>query len=308
MKIKQKFIQLLIRALCGSVDGHTIISFGRRVMPDYDFYRSMGLSDSLSIPKRDIAKHLIDELIEKEYILDFVALMITATHEGLNGKVYRFPDLNLIIKEINDEGLLYDSSLGMFIEDSQIRRTKNWGVLKENGSYIFTFLRIDIVGNTVMVRKYEPEKIKKVFKIILDELQEIAEEKEGRIWHWAGDGGVISFFSRNRNERAVLSAMEILHRMFTFNHFMNPLDEPVQLRMAVSSGQCFFSMDEQKILHNESIKKIMALEASYTQPDSITITDEVLLHLDPLLGAKFLKKERKNGSSLHNYSLRWSEE
>ena len=49
---------------------------------------------------------------------------------------------------------LYDNNNKMFVEDSSIRISRNWGVLLEEEEYTFSFIRLDIVGNTKLVKKY----------------------------------------------------------------------------------------------------------------------------------------------------------
>jgi hypothetical protein len=307
VKIKERLIQLAAKALYESVDNATIISFARRIIPDYDIYRSMDISETLSITKRDIAEHLVRDLRDKDLYLDLISLMLLASKDGLNGRLYKFPHLTSILKEIGDSGLIFDWEARMFMEDPAVRRTMNWGILKEDQPYFFTFLRLDIVGNTELVRCNPEVKVKKTYNAIRSFITDIIEARHGRIWRWDGDGALIAFLFQDRYEQSVLGAIEILHWLFVFNHFSNPLDRPVSVRMAVGPGQCHFSMDSEKILHNDMVKRIIQVEAQYTDPDSLTITDEIWQHLEPGLGMKFEARKGQPGLILHNYALRWGD-
>lgn len=300
-------LSLVAKALYESVDNATIIALARRILPDYDIYKSMQISESLSITKRDIAERMVRDMRDTGYIFDLIALMLVASRDGLNGRLYKFPHLSALVKEIGESGLIFDWESKMFMEDPTVRRTVNWGILKEDQPYSFTFLRLDIVGNTELVRSNPENRVKKTYHALRSFITDIVEARHGRIWRWDGDGALVAFLFQDRYEQSVLSGLEILHWLFVFNHFNNPLDRPISVRMAVLPGQCHFSMDPEKILHNDIIKKIVQIESRFTDPDSLTITDEVWQHLEPGLGLKFEVRKGPPGLILHNYALRWSD-
>lgn len=308
MRIKEKLLKLVVRALCESMDIKTMVSMARRVIPHYNYHQRLGVSEAVSIPNNDVARQIIIDMRDNDSFIDFICILLKAPSGDFNGRKYSVPYIPQIMKELNELGLIYDSASKMFMENPNVRRTKNWSVLKEGEEYMFTFLRMDIVGNTKLVRKNSQTNVERIYKVLKDYTSDIVEYRNGRIWRWDGDGGIIAFHFSNRNEMAVLSAIEILHRIFLFNHFSNPLDRFLSLRIAINSGRCLYTSNEENILHSDVVKKTIAIESKYTEPDSITITEESLAHLDHALFEKFTLVKSGTTQKYLNYKLTWRDE
>ena len=70
------------------------------------------------------------------------------------GKKYSISYLREIVNGVIDLGYIFDNQNKLFVENPRIQRTKNWGILMDGEDYLFTFLRLDIVGNTKLVKKF----------------------------------------------------------------------------------------------------------------------------------------------------------
>ena len=279
----------------------------RKIVPDYSYHKSLGVSESVSIPALDAVRQIVVDMRDMDIFPDFVAAMIQAEKGVMFGREYQFIHMPEIIEELNNYGLVYNHSSDMFMENPNIRRTRNWSVLQEGQEYVITLLRMDIVGNSKLVRKYEKSHIEHAYNNIREIVKEIVESRNGRIWRWDGDGGILAFHFDNRIVDAVLSAMEILHRTFMFNHFSNRLPEHLQMRLAVDSGSLPYTSSEEDLMYSETVKKTITLEAKYTDPDSITIGEDSRTSLHNRITNKFRLIKTETTRKLYSYKLLWAD-
>ncbi|MDC7220437.1 MAG: hypothetical protein PQJ59_10875 [Spirochaetales bacterium] len=308
MRIKESMLNNVVKGLSRSMTQKEMIHLVRRIIPEYDLHKRMGVSPQHAIPHGDGARQIVRDMREWNYFPDLVSLMAQAETKGVHGRKYHFPRLGHVIQLMGEEGLIYDRETGSFIEDSRRSISKNWGVLREGQTSTFTILKLDLVKNTEMVRQNDPDAVKRTFDNIREDVAEIINLRLGRIWSWEGDGAVCAFYYGSRNEQAVYAAMEILHRLFLFNHFSNRLDRPVQMRLAITAGPIEFSQDEGKIKMAETIKETARLEENHTDSDSLTITEGVYSHLPPEVLGGFKSWNLSGREQLYNYRLCWEGE
>ena len=171
----------------------------------------------------------------------------------------------------------------------------NWGVLRAGKSYEMTIASIDIVGNSELINKNGLKKAEKLYFQFWNFLRRVLAVYEGRIWHWAGDGGILAFTFKNHPIRAVMFAMEIQHLLPVFN--MDPdrpiLDELV-LRVGIDTGKIKFDDDTGKIV-SDTINYAAHLEKSFTKPGCISISDKVLKLLPEEMRSYFSKSSKFEG-------------
>jgi class 3 adenylate cyclase len=176
--------------------------------------------------------------------------------------------------------------------------------LRELEEYIFTFLSIDIVGNSGLVRKYPDKMIQKTYSDLRKIVQDAVEKRNGRIWNWEGDGGLSAFYFSHKNNAASLSAMEIIHELFLYNLIRCRLDEPLRVRIAVHSGPSEFRYNFEDI-KSDTIKNIEEIESKYTKPNSVTYSNNVYHMLDNILAEQLSPVKSDKDSSFFKYELKW---
>jgi hypothetical protein len=269
-----------------------------------DIYKRTGYPQNLPIPNKNAAAQIVKDVRDNGLFLHFVDLLIGVSEGGLMGRKYRVPHLREILAEINKAGFLYDPEFKMFVENPRIRKTKNWGILRELEEYIFTFLSIDIVGNSDLVRKYPDKIIQKTYSDLRKIVQDAVEKRNGRIWNWEGDGGLIAFYFSHKNNAASLSAMEIIHELFLYNLIRCRLDEPLRVRIAVHSGPSEFRYNYEDI-KSDTIKNIEEIESKYTKPNSVTYSNNVYHMLDNILAEQLSPIKSDKDSSFFKYELKW---
>jgi hypothetical protein len=304
MRVSARLTSLAVRALAESMDVHTMIQLSRRLIQNYDLFARTGFPRNISIPNKDAARQIVGDIKDEELFLDFIIHLIRIRESGFRGRKYRIPYLRDILIEINNSGLVYDKEQMKFFEDSSIITTKNWGVLREQEEYIFTFLRLDIVQSSRFVRNHNPEEVEKTYSDIRHMVQEACEKRNGRIWNWEGDGVLVAFHFSGRNTNAVLSAMEILHGLYVYNLMRGGAEDAVRVRMAVDSGYCEFRhrFDE---IDNDTLKKLEAVESYSTNPDSVTVSSNVYMYLDHLIVDQLVRLTEYSNPAYYSYELRW---
>jgi hypothetical protein len=301
--IKTHLKNMAVKALCESMTVRTMIQLVRECIHDYNLHEQTGFPQSISIPSADAAKQIVEDICRLKLFPQFVQLLIQAQNIGFKGRKYPIAYLSYIIHGIQTHGYVFDSENNMFIEDSRLRKSLNWGVLREGIEYDMTFLRFDIAGNTKLVRSYPEKIIKKAYQDLFDIVTAASEKRNGRIWNLQGDGGLIAFCFFRKDQSAVLSAVEGLHELFLYNKMSCPLDEPLKVRFAIHCGVYVFSNNTEAHKKNETIKELMEIETRYTKPNSITISNKVYISIDKRIADLFQTLSQRSHNRLFNYEL-----
>jgi class 3 adenylate cyclase len=304
MKVSGKLQGLAVRALAESMDVHTMTTVARRLFDNYDLYKRTGFPSNLSIPNQDAASQIVRDIRENGRFLDFVTLLIESHERGLKGRKYRIPYLREIVGEMMREGLIYDEATKLFFEDPRLKKTANWGVLREHVEYLFTFLRVDIVGNTDLVRRNDDGAVKESYRDLRDIVQGIVERRNGRVWNWEGDGGLAAFHFSNKDNHAALSAMEIMNELYLYNLMRCRLRDPLSLRIAVHSGPCEYREKFEEI-HSDTLRVLLELESKFTKPDTVSISGMVCRNLSPLIVKLLVPIKDDPDNMCYRYELRW---
>jgi len=305
MNISRSVKNLCSRTLSEGMDVRTMLHVIRRIIPDYDIHKQTGFPESFSIPNRDAADAIISDILKRDLLLEFIELLVMIQKEGLMSKNINLPYLNDIVKEIYSLGYVYDSTNRIFVENPQVRKTINWGTLQEGKSYTLVFLGIDIINNTGIVKQYPKEVVEKTYTEFSFIVQNISEKRNGRMWKWEGDGGVIAFFLGNKYQDAVLSAFEIINDMLLYNRTMCSLKEHIHFRISIHSGSCEYTENIEELIQSEPIRILQEMEKKYTGKDALCISLPVKMMLDGYITKQFSPLEKTGKSKYFQYRLEW---
>ncbi len=306
MRLRGNLFICAVKSLTESMNVDTMTILAQKLMPHYDLHARTGFPATIPIPNREAARQIVTDIRDKNLFPQFVNLLMEIHYEGLRGRIYPVAYLRDLVNGIQDQGFIYDTENRMFVEDSRFRKTRNWGVLREGEEYVFTFLRLDIVGSSSLVRQYPNDVIQATYSDLRTIVQKAIDARNGRIWNWEGDSGLVSFHFLNKNLLATLSAIEILHELFIYNQIDCRLEKPLLVRMAVHSGSCEYTHNTEELMKNETIKKSIEIESNYTNPNTVTISNIVYPMLDPLILGALLQPIRVDHKTVyHNYELRW---
>jgi len=306
MRVSGWLVHLTTRALAESMDIRTMTHLVRKMLPNYDIYKRTGFPSNIAIPNKNAAQQIVSDLKQSALLLPFINLLIEIGDTGFMGRRYKVPHLREIVAEISKAGFVYDSEFKLFVEDPFVRKTSNWGVLRESEEYIFTLLRLDIVGNSDLVRKHSQELVQSTYTDLRIIVQSAVEKRNGRLWNWEGDGGLGAFYFSQKNNAAALSAIEITHELFIYNHLFCKLEVPVRVRIAVHSGHCQFRHKFEEF-NNDTLKQTIEMESKYTPPDTVTFSSNVYTMLDSHIAEQLTPLKTGQQLMLYSYALRWEE-
>jgi class 3 adenylate cyclase len=303
MHVSGWLMNLTAKSLAESVDVRTMTHIARKFIHNYDLNERTGISWNISIPNQTAAKQIVKDMRDNELLLQMVNYLFELDENGMMGRKITIPHLRQISRELTKAGFIYDEEFKMFVEDPRVKRTVNWGVLRENEEYLFTFLRIDIVANSSLVRKYPDDIIHTTYSDLRSIVENAVERRNGRIWNWEGDGGLIAFYFSHKNTRAALSAMEIVHELFIYNLLRCKIKEHLKIRMAVHSGQCPFNRNYENV-SSDTLKELQEIESKYTKPNSVTFSSNVHIMLDQKIAAQLDPVKSGSNSSFYRYELK----
>lgn len=304
MRVTARISSLFVNALSQSMPVELMQNIARMVIPDYDIYERSGFPSAIGMPRADAARHILKDFSREGFLVKFVEALIDVTSRGYMSREVRIPQLQRIIAEVEDQGYRYSGAKGVFVEAGERERTMGWGTLREGRTYEFALLRVDIVGNTAMVRRYPPAQVADAFAGVRDMITRQVEKREGRIWGWEGDGGLAAFYFHDKTIQATLCGMEVVHELFLFNLLGRALPEPVLVRLAVHAGPCRFLMS-MKESAGDTIRRVELLESRYTRPGCLTLSPGVFMDLGSKLAPLFTAVPGPERSSVYRYALEW---
>ncbi len=299
-------LHLVERSLAESMDVRTMVHLARRLIHNYDIYSRSGYPRIIAIPNRDAARQIVMDMRKSGLFLDFVKMLINIRKTGLMGRKYRIPYLREIIREIENAGFIYSVEDNTFIENPAIRKTMNWGVLKPGEEYIFSFLRFDMVGSSKLARELKREEYEKIYSDVRSIVGKTCEKRNGRIWLWEGDGGLIAFYFSDKENRSAISAIEILHDVYIYNLINVPLENDIKVRIAVHNGPWIFTFDRERI-KGDVIERVNELEEHFTEPNTITFSPTIYRMLNQKIVDLLEPFKSEKFGTLHRYRLRWNQ-
>lgn len=305
MQIPSSIVSLATRAFSESMDVNLMTHVAKDIIDGYDLYARTGFRESMVIPQRDAARQIVQDMVKSGRFFYFIALLIQLHTSGYKGRIYPIKYLKDIVKLVNTElGYIYDPENRLFVEDPSVRRTRNWGAFLEGHEYSLSFLRLDIAGNSQLVRKYSDNLIQATYGDLRKIVEKAIDKRNGRIWNWEGDGGLVAFYFANKNLLATLSGMEIINELFIYNLLHCRLPEPIKVRVAIHTGLCQYTRDIEELLKEDSIKEVVMIESKHTRPNAMTISNAVSSKLDASLLRGFEMSTDAAGARYHSYSIR----
>jgi hypothetical protein len=304
MKIPASMASLTVKALAESLTLENMKIIADKLFDYYDFNKKTGFSYNLDIPRQVAAKQFVSDVKNEGLFIKLVQILIEMHTTGYMGKKYPIKYLKEIISNIREQGIIYDIENHIFVEDPAIRKTKNWGALNEGEQYLFALLRLDIAGNSKLVREYPDDIIQATYADFRDMVYDAVDRRNGRIWSWEGDGGLVAFFFSNKNLYATFAGMDIVNRLFLYNLTKCRLKEPLGVRIAVHSGLMDYTDKEEDLKRSDIIRTITDIEANYTKPNTLTISDMVAKGFCKSMLEEF-KPVTTGSKTYYNYSLQW---
>lgn len=280
MQIRNVTASFCRKCLTLSLPVEMMIRFAQIVNPGYDIYRRTGLSEGMPISNQSAAHRIVADMIQDGFFVDFVEALIRIGDEGYMGRRYTLYGLNDAITGLIQEGYSFDPVSRQFFENQKERISPNWGRLQDGDERRMTVLRLDIAGNSVLVRNNSRDKIEKAYRDLRNIVNKAVVSRLGRLWTWEGDGALAAFLFGSMEREAVFCGMDILHELYFYNRLRNPLSDPINVRAGVQTGLVRYSAGEMERLKNDTVKQAVELE-SKAAINSLAISYKLYITMDP---------------------------
>jgi|TergutMp193P3_1026864.scaffolds.fasta_scaffold00352_4 class 3 adenylate cyclase len=271
------------KCLAVSISIEDMNRFAKMTDPDYDLYRAYGFSKGHPIGIHEAADRIVADMVRSGYYIDFVETLIKVDTKGYMGHSYAFRGLDDVIGDVLQAGYSFDETTGQFFEDQSQQITNNWGRLMEGDERQMAVLRLDIAGNSVIVKSNPKPLVDSAFSDLRKIVTKAVVSRLGRLWTWEGDGALAVFMLGEYSRLAIFAGMEILSDMFVFNKTENPLNSAFKLRISVNSGHLTYTESQTQFLKADTVRTAVTLESKAAVPNSLVISESLALSQDQAL-------------------------
>ncbi len=268
------------KCIAQSLPVDMMIRFAQIVSPRYDIYERSGIPEGIPISNQNAANMIVADLIQENCFIDFVEALVQIDSHGYMGRKYVLKGLNDVVTGLIQAGYSFDSTTGQFFENQNERISQNWGRLRDGDERVMAVLRLDIVSNSSLVKQNADSSIEKAYNALRRIVTQAVESRLGRLWSWEGDGALGVFLFGYKEKAAVYAAMEILHELFFYNRLENPLNKPINVRIAVHFGPVRYSGNAMERLKNETIKEVSRLESDSVPANTVGVSWNIYLSMD----------------------------
>jgi hypothetical protein len=203
-KFKSRFTKILIEVMATSLDIKMINRLGRRIDPLFDIHKVSGVPEKLTLQMLDAARIFVEYCYEHDKHVSLLGELINAQIYGIDGYPITINNFPGFLKEVEKIGYRYDKEHRKVLTIETRSADPGWGYLEKNKEYSLCFISIDIVDNSKIVRKYNIRKIGETYRMFHNLVEAKSTARNGRIWVWEGDGGLIAFSWRKRNSASGL--------------------------------------------------------------------------------------------------------
>ncbi|MCL2067153.1 MAG: hypothetical protein FWG99_06775 [Treponema sp.] len=302
MKIKYLNTICCKKCLHLSLPVDMMIRFAREVDPGYNIYRRTGLKEGMPIANQDAAERIVADMVEDGRYVDFVEKLIQIDTAGFMGRRYDLKGLKNVVANLVDEGYSFDKVSGQFFENHREQIRANWGRLNEGDERKMTLLRMDIAGNSALVKNNSISKVEQAYQDMRNIISRVVVNRHGRLWSWEGDGALAAFLFGEMEKMAVFAGMEIIHELFFYNRLHNPLNSPINLRLGAHIGHVRYSDSETERLKNETAKEAAILE-TLAANNALCISSNLYITMDQITGNLFSEEKFKLGRKHRLYKV-----
>lgn len=264
----------------------------------YKTHAVAGVHKGVSVSPLNAAKILVQECESRNKLQELFSFVFELEGVPLNGRNVKLEGLENILYRLSRTGVYYDYPKRKFV-DVKVDKSSllNWGALRNGKEYPTVIASVDICQNSELVRKYKPGMMEKIYYQLWGFLKHKLDLYEGRIWTWAGDGGIFAFRGEKSIPDAVSCALEILYTLPVFNvQPYKPVPEEICLRIAMDFGPVKFMEDTGRIV-SDVMNYAAHLEKKGTQPGALSISADMYNRLPSAMKAMFTEKQEFEGKT-----------
>jgi class 3 adenylate cyclase len=272
----------LREVIAGSFTSDDVDELGRLLFRSYSSHEKAGADNHITISRPRAAGLLVEEAEARSKLPDLVQLIAELDGRSFCGRRVEVKDIEVFFNSLARLGIVYDPARRrLHHTKEEVERLKNWGSLRDGKTYAITVVSVDIVGNSALVRENGAKTMEKLYFELWRFLERKLDDYDGRMWSWAGDGGLLAFTFSGHADRAVMCAIDIQSSLPLFNISpANPVNQRVQLRLGLDTGQVTFYSETGRIV-SDVINYAAHLEKAGTEPGCISLSERVIDACDP---------------------------
>ncbi|HPE37057.1 MAG TPA: hypothetical protein PK625_07900 [Spirochaetales bacterium] len=304
MKLRDPVVQTVIRTLYRSLGMELSIRMAKSLIEGYNLNQRMGFPPSVPVPVQDAVKRIVEDLLDAGLMLETIEWLIQVDRHGYMGKQYPIVGIDDILAGMEEVGYTLDPESELFYEDARRFRTPGWGRLREGVEYPITLLRLDIARNSRLVRANASCDVESAYEALRDIVRRLVEKRRGRLWSWEGDGGLAAFHYGHPNISAVLSGVDIMNELLLYNLVDNPLDKPIQVRLAAHAGYLRYTEHQSELLRTELVRETTEIEERYTPPETFSVSATIAPHVDEIIKKCFVHLDSECPWEILSYSIK----
>jgi len=266
----------------------------------YSIQATAGVDHKVSISPLNAAKILVEESEKNGKLKELFAFTFELDGSPLNSRVVALDGMENLLYRLSRSGQYYDFAKRKLVDIDDHYKLLNWGALRDGREYPFTIASIDICQNSELVKKHKTKVMEKVYYRLWEFLRSKLDHWEGRIWSWAGDGGIYAFRGEEGIAHAVSCGLEILATLPVFN--MQPekaIKDDIHLRIGMDFGQVKFFNDTGRIV-SDVINYAAHLEKKGTKPRTISVSDVIHARLSPEMKLVFSEEQKFEGRTAYS--------
>jgi class 3 adenylate cyclase len=287
-----------------------IDAIGKQLEPKFDSHFLSGQPFGITLRSDVSSRVIVEHFVKKGILNDLIVLVFNLYHSKdtvLLRREFKLDGADAFLQKLASAGYRFNAVSGALEIIEKEEEIDLWGYLKEGESYNFSYLSIDIVGNSGIQLKYPNTDIQIVYNGFYQMLNQIVKKYKGKVWNWAGDGGIVAFYLDDKLSDAVFCAIEIQLQMhlFNLNKNLNRFDEPIRLRIAAHEGLTHYKENKGTIL-SDAINYVAHLEKGGTTPGSVSVSENIFRHLSDRLKAAFTDKGKFEDINYYNFNLNLS--
>lgn len=277
-------------------------TIGSYFFKGYSAHMLGNVPKNVTIAPHKAASILVSECQARNKIDDLLSFIIELDGTLLNGNVVKLVGLENLLYRLSRTGVYFDFMKRKFISsDQDMDIMPSWGVLREGKEYQIIIASIDICGNSELVQKYNPSLVEQVYYKFNKFLNKSIYHYNGRIWFWAGDGGILAFRKDDGIDGAVACCIELLFTLPIFNSMPGkPIEDNIEIRIGMDANTIKFYNDTGRIV-SDVINYASHLEKQGTCPNGLSISGEIYNELSP--GLKKMFNQEKQFKNRTAYAL-----
>jgi len=283
--VKSDFIELL----SVNFNSKELNELGKLVVKNYDAHEIHGIKNHITVSPRRGADILVNFCEEKRKTKNLIKLIVELDDSIVNGKHVVLKGLDNFLCHLAQQGYVYDFKTRKVLDGCHdVEERANWGSLRDGKIYDVTVMSIDIVGNSKLVKRNGMKKMEAFYHQFWQFMKNKLYSYDGRLWSWAGDGGILAFTFKDHINKAALFAIEVQCNMPVFNLRPDkPVDTNIEVRIGIDTGKVKFCNDTGRIV-SDTVNYAAHLEKKGTQPGKIAVSDRVFCKLDPASASIFI--------------------